>query len=90
MQRISKCWLAQIEVTTKCGKSCLYCSRFDRHLRPDQRMDMSLETFDKALFSLKDWPILIGIIGWEPEKYKEEIPSSNRSLPLAVFLKEKK
>ena len=66
MNPIYHAWVCQIDVTSKCGRACLYCSRYSRHLRPDQVKDMSLEKIEEALNSLKNWPNLIGIIGGEP------------------------
>lgn len=66
MKPIEKAWFCQIELTSKCFMACLYCSRYNRHLRADQKYDMTLEVLEKALDSLKDWPTRIGIIGGEP------------------------
>lgn len=66
MQYIYEAWCIQIDITNYCVQSCLYCSRYNRHLRGEQREHMSLENFLTALKSLKDWPTKIGIIGGEP------------------------
>jgi hypothetical protein len=66
---IDKSWCCQIDVTTKCAKSCLYCSRYNKHIRPDQRLDMPIEQFERSIDSLKNWPAVIGIIGGEPLLY---------------------
>jgi len=66
MRSIRRAWCCQIELTSKCSMSCLYCSRYSPHLRADQRYDMTLEVLEKALDSLKDWSKKIGIIGGEP------------------------
>jgi len=66
MQPIRNAWCANIDITNHCFLSCLYCSRYNRHLRPDQRKHMSLEQFETALASLENWPNKIGIIGGEP------------------------
>jgi organic radical activating enzyme len=66
MQPIRNAWCIQIDITNYCFLSCLYCSRYNRHLRKDQRRHMSLEQIEKALDSLKTWPARIGIIGGEP------------------------
>ena len=66
MRPIYTAWCCQIEVTNYCGRNCLYCSRNNRHLRPDQRVHMSLEVLETALDSLSEWPGRIGIIGGEP------------------------
>jgi hypothetical protein len=66
MNPIYTAWLCQIDITSKCFMSCLYCSRYNRHLRDDQRYDMPLDVFADALTSLAGWPSKIGIIGGEP------------------------
>ena len=74
MKPISEAWLCQIDITNFCGRGCVYCSRYDRHIRQDQRFNMNLEFFEKAVLSLKDFPGKIGIIGGEPvyhPKFKE-------------------
>ena len=63
---ISQAWCCQIDVTNYCTQSCLYCSRYNRHLRKDQREFMSVDQFLIALDSLRGWPSKIGIIGGEP------------------------
>ncbi len=71
MQPIYAAWCIQIDITNHCFLSCLYCSRYNRHLRPDQRRHMSLEQVEAALDSLKGWPKMIGIIGGEPLLHPE-------------------
>ena len=71
MKPIEKAYCCMIDITSRCALSCLYCSRYSRHLRADQRRDMPLEDLARALDSLKDWPARIGIIGGEPLLYKD-------------------
>lgn len=71
MLPIEHAWLCQIDVTSLCHSSCLYCSRFTRHIRNDQHFTMSLEFLDKAFESLEGWPSRIGIIGGEPTLHPE-------------------
>ncbi len=71
MQPIDKAWCMQIDVTNYCVRTCLYCSRYNRHLRPDQRAHMPVDVFAAALRSLHDWPAKIGIIGGEPLLHPE-------------------
>jgi len=71
MKNISESWCIQIDITNYCTHKCLYCSRYNRHLRPNQRKHMNIETFLLALKSLKDWPTKIGIIGGEPLLHPE-------------------
>jgi len=66
MKPIQKAWLCQIDITNICNKDCIYCSRYIRHTRQDQRFFMDLDFFKKALDSLEGWPSRIGIIGGEP------------------------
>jgi hypothetical protein len=66
MQPIPNAWCMQIDITNYCILGCLYCSRYNRHLRKDQRKHMSVEQIGKALDSLITWPTKIGIIGGEP------------------------
>ena len=66
MKPIWKAWLCQIDITNVCGRGCVYCSRYDRHIRKDQRYFMGLDFFEKAICSLEEFPGRIGIIGGEP------------------------
>lgn len=66
MKNIANSWCVQIDITNYCGHGCSYCSRYNKHLRNDQRSNMSLEMVESALDSLKDWPTIIGVIGGEP------------------------
>ena len=66
MRPIWEAYLCQIDITNVCGKGCLYCDRYDRHIRKDQRFFMTIKEIETALDSLKDWPTKIGIIGGEP------------------------
>jgi len=71
MKAINEAWCCQIELTNFCGHDCLYCSRYNKHIRKDQKYHMSLKFLGKALDSLKDWPAKIGIIGGEPLKHPD-------------------
>lgn len=71
MQPISKAWMALIDVTNYCFKDCIYCTRFTRHIRQDQKFFMSVEQIIQALDSLKFWPKKIGIIGGEPSLHPD-------------------
>lgn len=66
MKPIHQAWCCQIEITNHCDRSCLYCSRYNRHLREDQRYHMDIGYLEMALNSLENWPNKIGIIGGEP------------------------
>ena len=71
MQPIYDAWCVQIDITNYCILSCLYCSRYNRHLRREQRKHMTLQQIATALDSLKTWPNKIGIIGGEPLLHPE-------------------
>lgn len=66
MNPINESWVAHLDVTGRCQHACTYCSRYSRHLRTDQRYDMSLQQVEQALQSLEGWPNLVGLIGGEP------------------------
>lgn len=66
MKPISEAQTCQIELTNICSRKCLYCSRYNRHIRRDQLFFMELDFLEAALDSLRDWPGTIGIIGGEP------------------------
>lgn len=59
-------WFSHIDITNQCMYGCLYCSRFERHIPKDKRLDMSLEKIEEALKSYNGFPNRIGIIGGEP------------------------
>lgn len=66
MDYIYKRWSALIDITTVCPHACVYCTRYERHLRPDQRRHMSLDQIEAAIIAYKDWPTEVSIIGGEP------------------------
>lgn len=66
MRPMWEAWFCHIEVTNVCWKDCLYCSRYNRHIRQDQRFFMDLDFIAEAAKSLKGYPGRIGIIGGEP------------------------
>ena len=81
MRPIYQAWFCHIEVTNYCEKSCIYCSRWTRHLRPDQYFYMTLDEIEFALETLlpktwpgnshMKWPNRVGIIGGEPTLHPE-------------------
>ena len=71
MKPIYEAWCCQIELTNYCWHDCLYCSRYNKHIRKDQRFHMDLDFLKKALLSLESWPAKIGIIGGEPILHPE-------------------
>jgi hypothetical protein len=54
----------QIDITNACTKRCSNCTRFCGHQAKPFFMD--LETFRKAVDSLKEFPGVIGMMGGEP------------------------
>jgi len=66
MNPLSQSWHIHIDVTQYCPDDCIYCSRYMRHQRPDHKYHMSLEMFEKALWSLREFPNRIGLMGGEP------------------------
>jgi hypothetical protein len=62
----------QIDITNKCPiGDCVYCSRFERHIRPDMKYEMSLDFLSNCLESLRKFPGPIGIIGGEPQLHTQ-------------------
>lgn len=66
MKPIWEAWAIQLDITNFCNLSCIYCSRYNKHLRNDQRYFMELGYFEKVIQSLEEWKGIIGIIGGEP------------------------
>jgi len=71
MKSIQDKWVCHIEITNHCYGSCLYCSRYNKHIKLNQRYHMSLKYMEKALDSLKDFPGKIGFMGGEPLLHPE-------------------
>ena len=71
-------WCQQIDVTNLCALACSNCTRLLLHATKDTRYYISTECFEKAVISLKDFPLqsgpdawsnrrkVVGIIGGEP------------------------
>lgn len=70
---IGKRWLCHIDITNHCEAKfgCSYCTRYIRHLRPDQKYFMPLDYFETVLESLKYYPTQIGIMGGLPTKHPQ-------------------
>ena len=64
MRRIVEADTVQIEVTNACHLACSNCTRLVGHIRKPFMMD--LETFGRAVDSMKDFPKMVGIMGGEP------------------------
>jgi len=71
MRDLAHRWCVQIDITSVCGIGCIYCTRYDRHLGPSQRIHMTQETFRRALDSVHSFAGKIGIIGGEPTFHPE-------------------
>lgn len=61
----------EVELTNKCGRGCIYCDRCDRHLREDQRFEMSLSQLEEVLDTLVAFPAKVGFIGGEPQLHSQ-------------------
>lgn len=61
-------WICQVDVTSRCPRSCVQCNRFTSLRREDRHFHMSLDYLEKAFDSLdREWSNgKIGIIGGEP------------------------
>lgn len=66
MKPIWEAYMCHIDITNVCPSACIYCDRYIRHTRKDQRFFMNLEQIENALKSLKEWRGYIGIMGGEP------------------------
>ena len=66
MNPLEQSWHIHIDITQYCPDDCLYCSRYMRHQRKDHKYNMSLDMFEKALWSLREFPNRIGLMGGEP------------------------
>jgi hypothetical protein len=70
MKPISEAWAGLIDVTYYCGRRCVYCTRYDRHLG-DKRYHMPLSKIEEALISYEGFAGRIGIIGGDPLLHPE-------------------
>ena len=71
MKPITKSWSINIELTNHCHLNCLYCTRYVRHLKPEQKFTMTIEQFDFILRMLRGWPTRINFFGGEPTIHPE-------------------
>jgi len=60
-----------IDVNNMCGHDCTYCVKHVRHLRDDQRFQISVDEFEKCLDSLCGWPNKIALTGGDPLTHPE-------------------
>lgn len=63
---IDRQWCHLIDVTNHCPQQCCYCTRYEKHYRPDQLFHMTLEQVEQALQAYVGATACIGIIGGEP------------------------
>jgi len=56
----------QIDITNICNRSCANCTRFCGHYTKDKTYYMDLEYYEKAVWSLRNFPGRVGMIGGEP------------------------
>lgn len=68
MHPISHAWVLQIEVTSRCRRRCVQCTRLCHHRLPAQQWEMTPEELCDALIHCRrEWAgRKIGIIGGEP------------------------
>lgn len=66
MRDIKNMTVIQIEATNLCNKSCSNCTRFCGHYSKDKIFFANLDDIEAALISLKDYPVVVGLIGGEP------------------------
>ena len=68
MYPISHAWVVQIEVTSRCRRRCVQCTRLCHHRQPAQQWELSPDDLAAALGSCRrEWTgRKIGIIGGEP------------------------
>ena len=68
MKSIKESWCIQIELNNYCPHSCAYCTRFTKHLRVDQRYNMTPGQLREILGTLRElgYTGKLGIIGGEP------------------------
>lgn len=66
MKPLVQAWTGLIEINNVCQHSCLYCTRYNRHLRQDQRYHMTMEQLDRSLDAYETWPGKLCFIGGEP------------------------
>jgi hypothetical protein len=60
----------QIDITNRCFNTCVYCTRFIRHLRPDMLWEMDPAQLERIIDCSKDMPVtMFGIIGGEPQMH---------------------
>jgi len=71
MKPIRDMWCCHIEITNNCSRNCLYCSRWSRHIKREDRFDMKPEQVEAAFDSLRGWPGKIGIMGGEPTEHPQ-------------------
>lgn len=62
-------WAVMIDANNICQHNCIYCPKHIRHLRGNQRYQLTEEEIVKAIESLEGWPGRIGFTGGEPLNY---------------------
>ncbi len=81
MKDVKDTWCIQIEVTNKCELHCSNCTHLVDYAK---KWEMDIETFQKAVNSLKDWPKMVGVIGGNPvlhSRYLELVDYMVKNLP---------
>ncbi len=84
MDYIYNSWCVQIDITSVCKKTCIYCTRYLGHVSAQDRYAMTPERFEAVLDSLEGWPNIIGIMGGEPllhPQFRELVAIARRRVP---------
>jgi hypothetical protein len=66
MIHLTQKWAMMIDINNICHHDCVYCVKHVRHLRDDQKYQISLHDLEKCLDSLEGWPNKIGLTGGDP------------------------
>lgn len=65
MRDIQQMQIVDIDITNVCNLKCSNCTRLIGHFERSQEFFMDIDTFERSLVSVKNFPNFIGIIGGE-------------------------
>lgn len=72
MRPLRDAWVLQIEVTSRCSRRCVQCTRLCHHRQPIDHWQLSPAELSSILVELRQhWQGKIGIIGGEPTIHPE-------------------
>lgn len=85
MKNVKDAWCINIELTNKCERACSNCHHLVKYTKP---WEMDMDTFHKALDSLRNWDRYIGVIGGNPVLHTQfkEISEAMKKVCGAIFL----